>query len=104
MKSGYIKSDTLKHNSLGVPQGGILSPLLSNIYLHELDQFIQETINKYSTPIGKRTTKISPTYMQISKDIRALWDTYMKEPLDRKVIMTNIRRLRSIRDKMPSRV
>lgn len=104
VKSGYIKSDTLKHNSLGVPQGGILSPLLSNIYLHELDKFIQETINKYSTPIGKRTTKISPTYMQISKDIRALSDTYMKEPSDRKVIMTNIRKLRSIRDKMPSRV
>lgn len=25
-------------NDAGVPQGGVLSPLLSNIYLHELDQ------------------------------------------------------------------
>lgn len=104
MKAGYIESDTLKHNSLGVPQGGILSPLLSNIYLHELDKFIQDTINKYSTPIGKSTTKISPAYMQISKDIRTLLDTYMKEPSNHTQIMTNIRKRRSIRDKMPSRV
>ncbi len=29
-------------NDTGVPQGGVLSPLLSNIYLHELDQWMEE--------------------------------------------------------------
>jgi proton translocating ATP synthase F1 alpha subunit/group II intron reverse transcriptase/maturase len=32
---------------VGTPQGGILSPLLSNIYLHEMDVFIQQQMTKY---------------------------------------------------------
>ena len=31
---------------LGTPQGGILSPLLSNIYLHELDLFMESKMEE----------------------------------------------------------
>jgi len=31
---------------MGVPQGGIVSPLLSNLVLHELDLFILDIIKK----------------------------------------------------------
>ena len=34
-------------NNKGVPQGNILSPLLCNIYLHELDLFMKELTKKY---------------------------------------------------------
>jgi retron-type reverse transcriptase len=30
-----------------VPQGGILSPLLSNVYLHELDTFMEKIKKEY---------------------------------------------------------
>lgn len=41
VKAGYIewgkKEKKITPTELGVPQGGIISPLLSNLVLHELD-------------------------------------------------------------------
>ena len=48
MKAGYVEFDTKKKkrifvtSDVGVPQGGIISPLLSNLVLHELDIYIEE--------------------------------------------------------------
>ena len=43
-KAGYLE-DWTYHNTLsGVPQGGVVSPILSNIYLDRLDQFVENTL------------------------------------------------------------
>jgi RNA-directed DNA polymerase len=34
-----MENRLFQHSDLGVPQGGICSPLLANIYLHRLDRF-----------------------------------------------------------------
>jgi len=41
LKAGHIDRDLFKAASEGVPQGGVLSPLLSNIMLHELDCWLE---------------------------------------------------------------
>lgn len=40
LKAGYIESGMLNDTKLGTMQGGILSPLLSNVYLNDFDWFV----------------------------------------------------------------
>lgn len=52
-KAGYLEENRLKHSILGVPQGGIISPILSNLYLTPLDEFMEKLKEKYvSAPVS----------------------------------------------------
>lgn len=42
LKAGVMEGDMYEETPLGAPQGGVLSPLISNIYLHQLDQLMME--------------------------------------------------------------
>jgi group II intron reverse transcriptase/maturase len=43
LKAGYMDLHGIKKESLiGSPQGGLSSPILANVYLHELDEYIEE--------------------------------------------------------------
>ncbi len=39
--AGYMEDSALYENVAGCPQGGLVSPILANIYLHELDRFME---------------------------------------------------------------
>lgn len=39
LKAGIMEGRLFKHTKIGTPQGGICSPLLANIYLHQLDLY-----------------------------------------------------------------
>jgi len=38
LKAGVFEAGRVNESTMGTPQGGVLSPLLANIYLHELDR------------------------------------------------------------------
>jgi group II intron reverse transcriptase/maturase len=50
LRAGIMEQDRLWHNHVGVPQGGPISPVLANIYLHELDRIWVE--RGYERPGG----------------------------------------------------
>jgi group II intron reverse transcriptase/maturase len=63
LKAGYMEDWRRCETTSGTPQGGIISPLLSNIYLNELDRFVEDTLS----PMYNRgeTRRVSPTYTRI---------------------------------------
>jgi RNA-directed DNA polymerase len=45
LKAGVLEAGELSHPELGTPQGGVVSPLLANIYLHEvLDTWFERDV------------------------------------------------------------
>ena len=41
LRSGVLVGDELLSSDTGTPQGGVISPLLANVYLHRLDRIWQ---------------------------------------------------------------
>ena len=49
LKAGYLEDWEYRDTLSGTPQGGVVSPILSNIYLHKLDEFVErEIIPRYT--------------------------------------------------------
>ena len=47
LKAGYMEESMFYTSEINTPQGSIISPLLANIYLHELDVYTLKVINGY---------------------------------------------------------
>lgn len=50
LKAGYVEDWKYHATYSGTPQGGIISPLFANIYLHELDKFVLKLAHEFDQP------------------------------------------------------
>ena len=48
LKAGYMEDWNYHNTYSGTPQGSIISPILANIYLNELDKFMAEYAEKFN--------------------------------------------------------
>lgn len=59
LKAGYVEDWTFHNTYSGMPQGGIVCPILANIYLDKLDKYVKEYIRHFDMGTKRRPGKES---------------------------------------------
>jgi group II intron reverse transcriptase/maturase len=89
LKAGYMEDWRYYDTVCGTPQGGIISPLLSNIYLDAMDKHIEDVLRpRYDR--GKRR-RANPEYSRIERLLTLAWNAEDRDA---------VRRLRAERRKV----
>ncbi len=91
LQAGYLEDWRWNASLSGAPQGGIASPVLSNIYLDRFDQFVEQRLIPEYTRGEKRRTE--PRYHRVESQIAKA-----KRHGDRDAV----RALRRLRRRLPS--
>ena len=118
LAAGYLEKWKFHRTYSGTPQGGIVSPLLANVYLHELDTFMEDTLhanlpqeimrekNARRTTEGRRIeNRITRLRMKL-KGIRRGGDPKARAAAptgqDRTLILNELKELEKKRKRTPS--
>ena len=72
-RAGYVEYGKSMSSVIGVPQGGIASPILSNLILNELDHYVEELSEKnISRNAGRPHTIRNPVYYKLDNRIQTI--------------------------------
>jgi group II intron reverse transcriptase/maturase len=67
LRAGYLEDWKWNATFSGAPQGAVASPILSNIYLHRLDQFVETVLIPQYTR-GQRRAR-NPAYLEVANEL-----------------------------------
>lgn len=90
LKAGYLQTESPTHTNtvlpkLGTPQGSIVSPMLANIYLHDLDSYIKDLITHYwidQKPLQNPANNVNLTNIKrIKKNLLTEKNSLMRQSL-----------------------
>ncbi len=85
LKAGYVEDFAFHNTYSGTPQGGVISPILANVYLDRFDKYMSEYARNYD--LGKRRrynpqyTKFTKKAIRLRKELRATEDEEEKAVL-----------------------
>jgi group II intron reverse transcriptase/maturase len=65
LKAGYLEDWKYQQTYSGTPQGGVISPLLANVFLNELDRYVEEVLIPQYTRGSKR--RRNPEYERLTR-------------------------------------
>jgi group II intron reverse transcriptase/maturase len=100
LNAGYQDLDESRKDSLaGTPQGGIVSPILANIYLHELDEYVEQLQKELEKGEYRR---FNPEYRSLQKRRQHLGKTGRIKSKEYRELGVQMRKLPSLDPKDPN--
>jgi group II intron reverse transcriptase/maturase len=101
LKAGYMEDWKYHRTYSGTPQGGVLSPLLANIFLHQLDDFMTKELGANRTQTkGEQNSRRNPEYRKLELRLTRLRKKLREGEGDRETVK-EIERLEKERRHVP---
>jgi len=103
LKAGYMENWHWHQTWSGAPQGGVLSPLLSNVMLHAFDSYMEETW-KANRPAERGHAAKNPAYNRVNLKVNRLSHRIAKETdaATRAMMLERLHTLQEERKRTPS--
>lgn len=97
-----VKENRKADSIVVTPQGSVLSPILSNIYLHELDSFMEEKMKE--SVLSGPTSIPNKEYLKLNSRIHTIYRKMNRGVETTRQTMRELESLTAERNKLPSKV
>lgn len=85
LKAGYIERWRFQNTYSGTPQGGIISPILANIYLDRFDKYIKEYAEKFNKGERRRISleyrRLNNKKTRLAKKLKSITDESVRDKM-----------------------
>ena len=97
LNAGHLEDWTYHTTYSGVPQGSIVSPILANVVLHELDLFMKSLKERFDAGKRRKANNDSMRYTNRINRLRRKYDTLKGSVMRRRRTIQNEKELDGLR-------